>query len=65
MIWRMRLRLPPALGQSSAATARLSASHGPWNSQTNSAIITQPIACIRWMCKPAPAKPPKVLNSNQ
>src|SRR6478735_2623892 len=42
MIWRMRLRVALALGQSSTSTARLNASHGPWNSQTNSAIISQP-----------------------
>jgi hypothetical protein len=47
----------PELGQSSTSTARLNASHGPWNSQTNSAIISQPIICIRWMYMPAPAKP--------
>ena len=89
----MRLRLVPALGQSSTSTARLNASHGPWNSQTNSAIthqlqalrrleraerraqadidrehaadIIQPIICIRWMYRPAPAKPPKVVNTIQ
>jgi RNA polymerase primary sigma factor len=44
-----RLRAALALGQSSTSTARLNASHGPWNSQTNSAIISQPIICIRWM----------------
>jgi hypothetical protein len=27
----------------------LNASHGPWNSHTNSAIISQPIICIMWM----------------
>jgi hypothetical protein len=29
MIWRMRLRVALALGQSSTSTARLNASHGP------------------------------------
>src|SRR4249919_730877 len=65
MIWRMRLRRPPAFGQSAASTARLNASHGPWNSQRNNAIITQPIACMRWTCTPTPAKPPNVLNTIQ
>jgi hypothetical protein len=47
IIWRIRLRPAAALGQSSESTARLNGSHGPWNSQTNSAIISQPIICIR------------------
>src|SRR5436190_4370176 len=55
----MRLRLAPALGQSSTSTARLNASHGPWNSQTNSAIISQPIICIRWMYRPGTGKAAK------
>ena len=54
-----------AVGQSEAATARLSLSHGPWNSQRNSAIITQPRPCIRLMCSGRRAKPPKVMNTIQ
>src|SRR5262245_11162318 len=45
-----------------APVAPTGADDGPWNSQTNSAIISQPIICIRWMYRPAPAKPPKVVN---
>ena len=39
--------------------------HGPWNSHRNSAIITQPSPCMRWMCRPRPFMPPKVTNTIQ
>src|SRR5262249_50468864 len=63
MLGRMRARLVPPLGHPSASTALLNPRHGPWNSHTNKAIISHPIPCIRWTCRPAPAKPPKTMNT--
>jgi hypothetical protein len=40
-------------GESSTSTARSNASHGPWNSQTNSAIISfhRPSKAGRGACR--------------
>ncbi len=60
---RIVSRFLPAVGRSPAATALWKRRHGAKERCRKSRIMTIPVPCMTWTCKPTPRKPPKKRNT--